>query len=466
MANTKLMYYLKDGEWLSPGRIPLQPSLQYATQWQLRAGESLTDNMPSGVPVVNITDYSTSNDLYVALEAVEDAETRAVYVNLGPRTFYINTFKVYGTNDWRGWANTRRRVMGLIGAGVDSTVIQVQPGAVNAAAGARDFILDPPSLSTDLPVCALYFSNMGTDTPLFITGIDFRGTLQTPFSVYSANAQTKFRRNHAVPSPLAWSGAVVWRAVPGSRVQFCRFQGFGFALNTAPPYEKGALSTNYCDGLIVDRTEVDGRISGDLDPARPLSSGGVMWNKSLDTTLRDVYLHHTRRSGWATNTNTGLTTEKYTGIRVRTSDIADPSDSWAGDNGRFNGSNVEEVVGVFDYQDCVFSVHASQAHVNYALPATRSNSSSPSVVPSHPVIKVRGFSTPDTDQYGGCLRIAVSRQPNSTGISPAWQKLNDMGIAASGLFDIRDSAGTQLTGVRTTSWQPSMTPQTHFVVSY
>lgn len=54
MANTKLMYYLKDGEWLSPGRIPLQPGY----------GEPPT----AGAAPLGQTDYAipSSNVIFVA----------------------------------------------------------------------------------------------------------------------------------------------------------------------------------------------------------------------------------------------------------------------------------------------------------------------------------------------------------------------------------------------------------------
>ncbi len=466
----KYTYAPSTQEWVSPGRPSLpftisEPEIYSPTNnpTKIKLTESVYDNMPAGVTVVNITDYSSSHELYEALQEVATTVSQPVYVQLEATNYTISTLVSYSTNDWRGWANSNKRVMGLIGHGPDQTFITVQPTAVSSSAGARDFVLNATNSAPVSPT-ALYFSNDGTSVPLFISGITFRGTLQTPYGVYSAASQSYFRINQTASSPLAWNGMSIWRGNANARMQYCRFQGFGFALNTAPPFECGAINSNRCTGMTFYRCEWDGRIAAEIDSSQPRASGGLMWNKESSIFVVDSWLHHTRRSGWATNTNTGSTTEAYTGTNFQLDEIANqPNDGWAGDNGGFNGSNVEVVLGTFRYNNIKMNV-AMGSHIAYAV----AYSGSPGIyqAPDHPVIIVRnGFTTNDT-LYGGCLRISVSKQPNSTGISPVWTKLNQVGIEASGFFDIQNAAGTKMTGVKYTDWNSTMTPDQYYVVRY
>jgi hypothetical protein len=198
-----------------------------------------------------------------------------------------------------------------------------------------------------------------------------------------------------------------------------------------------------------------------------------MLNKSQNVkVVQDSRMHHTRRSGFASNTNAQATagqgvanySEQYTAQRFRVDHVADPSDGFAGDNGLFNASNVEGVLGTFTYDNVYFSTAASQAHVNVAVPFLINSWQAP--LPGRPIyILKNGFKSDDTI-YGGCFRIAVPKQPNSSGINPVWTAINNQGIAGSGVFDIRNAAGVPMTGVRSTAWTSNMTPDAYFVVTY
>lgn len=474
---------------LNPTSVPTDPSawpFNTDEPWRLQAGESIYDSIPSGVPIVNASTYTSSNDIFVVLRAVEDAVTQGVYVQLDAKTYFMNSLQQYdaGVSNWIGYANNRassRKIMGLIGAqpsvgGELLTQIQAAPTMVSSTPGAAAYAIDPADLTAPVPLSAFYFTNTSSTVPLFFSGISFRGTLQTPYAVYSAAAQAKaFKRNATVASPLPWQGLALWRGMSTSRVQFCQFKGFGFALNTAPPYEKGAADSNY--GFETHyRNEYDGRIAADIDATQPLASGGLMWNKGQDVKVRDSRMHHTRRSGFATNTNAVTTVtsgvanfdEQYTASRFRVDHVASPSDGFAGDNGLFNASNVEGVLGTFTYDNTYLSTDATQAHINIAIPAVISNGSTnwTATLPGRPVFVVKnGFKSDDTI-YGGCLRIAIPKQPNSSGINPVWTAVNNQGIAGSGVFDIRNAAGDVMTGVRSTSWTSTMTPDKFFVVIY
>jgi hypothetical protein len=430
--------------------------------WQLQPGESLLDDMPAGATIVNANSYSSSTDIYTILQAVETTATGPVYVRFDAKTYYLSSFRNYGTNDWRGFTNANRRVMGLIGHASQTTVFQVSPSAISSSDGAVEYALNSTASTGPVPITTLYLSNSTVNTPLFISGITFRGTLQTPFSVYSSASQASFRKNHTVASPLPYRGIAIWAAIAGSRMQFCRFQGLGFTLNTAPPFETGALDINRDNGMVYYRNEVDGRIASEIDSSRPVAGGGIMLNKSTYSLVKDTWQHHTRRSGFATNTNTNNVNENYYVDNLQAERIADTNDSWAGDNGYFNGSNVEEVIGTFTYTNARFNV-TSGAHINWAIPYSGPNGVY--TAPDHAVIIVRGFRSDDT-QYGGCLRIAVSQRPNSTGVSPVWTRLSEVGIQASGFFDIKDENGVALTPVRHNAWNSTMTADKYYVVTY
>lgn len=465
LPGIRYSYRQSTAEWVAPGRESLPAVVEASTNWtnenlpwQMYAGESLLDDKPAGAAIVEVGDYTSSTDIYTVLTTVASSVSTGVYLRLAEDTYYINTLQSYSANSYLGYANGNRRILGLVGRGAEKTFIQASPTMISSVPDAMNYVLN--ATATPAGITGLYFSDLSASAPFFFSGITFRGTLQTPFSVYSSASQSYFRKNHGVASPLAWNGMSLWRAQPGSRFQYCRFQGFGFALNSAPPYECGVVNSNYSNGLVIYRCEIDGRIAPEIDPAQPVSSGGWMWNKELNITMQDCWEHHTRRSGWASNTNTLNTSEVYKGINFKCERIADTNDAWAGDNGFFNGSNVEGIIGTFTYTNCYLNV-TSGSHINWAVPYSGANGVYP--VPDHPVIKVRGFQTDDT-LYGGCLRIGVSKNPNSTGLSPIWNHVNTNGIANSGMFEIQDAEGNPLIGVLASAWTSSMTPDQYYVV--
>lgn len=438
--------------------------------WTVASGKSLLDNVPAGIPIYNASDYSTSTDLVTVLNAVSAGVPAAGYVRLDSKPrYYINKFQFYNgsTSSWVGWQNNlsgagNRKVMGLIGNGVLNTSICVAPGAINATANLRNFVLATTKSIGPIPIIALVFTNSQSTIPLFFSGISFDGTLQGPNGVYNTSAQAQFNINQGVASPLAWRGLQTYGARSGSRLQYSRFQAFSYALLNAPPFECGAVETNYSSGFTYEFMELDGRVAADLDPARPYASGGVMYNKDIKVMTRNSWMHHTRRSGNATNTNTGRQDEVYSFDNFQQNNIT-TTDGFAGLTSTFPGSNVEAVVGKMVYTNCYTTV-ANQAHLQLSMPY----SGSPGVyqLPARPIFYSTGFRTDDT-RYGGCMTISVPKQPNSTGISAAWQKLTDSGIAGSGLFDIRDATGKALVGVKSTSFNASVhKPTTHYVVIY
>lgn len=442
--------------------------------WRLKEGETIYDGMPTGVPVVNAADFSASTDLYIVLTAVLAGTTGDIYVQLASQTYFINTARNLGTPtnpNWIGFHNSSR-LLGLIGAGFDGsgeflTLIVASSTMVSSSPdNCRTFMLNAVK-PNPIPFSSLYFTNASSTKPLFISGISFDGTLQGPFGVYSVASQAAFSRNQGVSSPLPWKGMSIWRAVPGSKMQFCRFRGFSFALNSAPPFECGTVDTNYCN-LQTRRIELDGRIASYIDAARPRASGGFMYNKEINSSMEESWMHHTRRSGMATNTNTLLYSEQYTFKTYQSESIADidPAvDAWASDGAvpyGFNSWNVENVVGHFNITDGY--ANSNQGHINLAIAAAGFPGGT-AVLGPHSIINVNGFRTDET-LYNGCLRIGTPQRPNSTGNSPIWTALNtDFAGSCDKYFVIKDKNGNRLAPVKASLFNAALHgPATHYVL--
>lgn len=451
---------------------------------ELGPGQSFTDRMAVGTYYVLASAHSASREFRTMASAVAASGLAAAFQKTGPGTFspvstsgsvYVrlesgqynfSSLVSYGENNWLGYANGNRRVMGFIGADDESSVVYVQPGCVDnstqmSTGGAADVTARELALNattSPVPIGALYLSNTSTTTPIYIAGVTFRGSLQTPYGVLSAASQTYMKRNASAPTPLPWRGLSIWRAIAGSMIWKCKFEGFGFALNTAPPFEMGAIDTNYDNGLTIEDVYIDGM----------RWSGGLMWNKAIKTKVINSLCRNTRRSGWATNTNTGRTDEVYEAENFQVRDIANVGDDgWPSDitslPGGFNGSNVEAVMGVMRYKNVRVDV-ASGSHVAYAVPASGSPGVYP--VPDHITIDVDGWVTTDT-LYGGCFRMSTSKRPNATGDSPVWLALtDDLAGTAEQLFDIRTAAGVRLAPVRASQFNSSIhKPDSHYVLT-
>lgn len=462
------------GALVEPYTYEVPPVVRYTDTNRastLQSGESYMDNVPSGVPIINASTISTSRDIGVLLTAADSQLSQSSYIRLDGGVYWLNTLRSYGTNNWAGFLNANRRVMGLISVDSSSSIIRVSENFVASDPAAQAYVLAayPGSPGNPVPVMSLYFSNNQNSTPLFFSGITFQGQLQKPYSVYSTQTQnsTAMRNNPTAPTPLVYRGMSIWRSIQGARIQFCTFEGFGFSINTAPPFETGVVEANYDNGMVYYRNHIDGRVSASLNAARPRSSGGFMGNKTLKATFNDNYQGYTRKSGFAYNTNTGSTTETINVRNFQMEYIADVIDSFAGDNGRFPGAQLEEFLGTATYEDMyINNPGTANTHIAWAVPMHSAGDNSLVVVPrGRPVLIVKGLRTDDTT-YGGCIRIRVIKVPNRSETSPAYTILQAEGIDGSGFFDVRNYAGVKLQGVFTRQYNAAIhTPDKYFIVN-
>lgn len=459
--------------------------------WLLGPGETLLTGRSTLATLVRATDYTASRDIVVVLDTINSAATGPVHVQLESGKYFMNKMKNVqptGAPNWVGFLNGgtgdgTRKVLGMVGAGYgtdgsgnpkllteivfSATMISSTTDLAADGRTARAYALDPP-LTAPVPLTAFYFSNTSSNAPLFFSGIHFMGQLQTPFGVYGAGAQTKFRRNQTTAAPLPYDGFAIWRAQAGSRFQFCKFSGVGFTLNNAPPFEKCAVGTNYCD-ILSYKVEIDGRTDAEYDAARRRAGGGWMLNKSINEDVQHMHLHHNRRSGFAFNTNTHSTTEIVRVLNHEFTNIANigADDLWPSDvsalPGNFPDHNIEAHMGQYFITDAHINAVSNHVAVSmpfgdgaYKLPTTRT------------YMTVKNFRTDDT-AFGGLLRISTIKTPNSTGDSDVWTKLNtDFNFYTNLWFDIRRSDGFRLAPVKASQYNlnPSLyTPNTHYVMT-
>jgi len=442
--------------------------------WTLKAGESLMDNFPIGANAPVIVDYANPQNKSFAdsLGDLCQASSDPIVVRLPAGVYLIDDLSWWKTNDWRqgtGFVSSSK-FGGFIGAGADKTFIRLTPTAMQPEQ--RDYwcnVSASKSESSGNPVLVSFLrigptTALGNDMfPIFVSGVTFQGQLQQTSSY--AVSWDGSGNGIMQTGPMPYAGVSFSNLVEGSVIQYCRFQGASYAAMASPPFETASMNSNRST-YVFRRSEIDGRVASGLNGGGQVSSGGYMWNREQDVRIEDSWLHHTRRSGWATNTDTQDTTESYYAKNFQVEHIADTADANPGTGLGFNASNVEAVIGTFTYENCFLSV-STGSHINWVVPAVGGQSGNPYTLPDHAVIKVRGFRTDNTDtsktngNYGGCLVI------NATTNGPVRTQLQSGGPDASGLFDIKTTSGSQLSGVKSSSWVAGThTPDKNFVVIY
>lgn len=440
--------------------------------WRLKDDETHEDGVPVGSFFRNAALYGGAGG--GNLDTINDSIAASVpagvgvLVRLDYGVYHVTNLIDYNGDvnnpNYLGTTDKQRKILGYIGKPrlydsfgqvTNETIIQVDETMISSTPNALQHSISrvPPQLNS---ITSIYFSNTSAPAPAFWSGITFDGTLQIPYTTLTTGAQAKTNRYPGNPSPLPWNGISMWRCKAGSIFQFCRFRGFSFAITSAPPYESGTQGTNYSEGLVVRRCEVDGRIAARIDPARPKAGGGWMQNKDIDIRFYDFWEHHTRRSGNAINTNTSRTDEYAYYENFQVDDIAnmDVSDTWPSDGNSvpsgFNGWNVEGFLGSMWLINCQSNSSSGQ-HIDWEVPYSQGAGVTPT--PTHTIFHVHGFRTTDTS-YGGMLRFKVGKNPNSTGQSPVWTRINSMTIDTSGYFDVRWNVGDsgQMSGVKASQW--------------
>lgn len=421
--------------------------------WALQPGESVDDNRPLDVLVVDYDDYSQgrTRSLKQTLVAIRAAATEPYNVRLPEGTFHFTDFSfAEGRGVGRCYqdVSSTKYFSGLIGAGADKTFIVVDPEIMTSQQ------LTGVSSGTPSPISmpVIYTSNgENTGKPTFFSGITFRGNLQQQISLNGLSGT----------APAPYSGLEIVRAKSGSFVQFCRFEGFGFAAKNSPPYEAGTVGSLRANWT-MKRCEIDGRIAASIDPSRPVASGGVMVNYENKFSIIDTWLHHTRRSGFAMHGHDTIEGGNlndpgvYHCENLQTDNICNTPDSWAGSSLGFSPSNVEELRRTFTYIKPRFTAYPSvNGYAHITVGTTNGNSIAEQIIVTDPVI--------GNSDFNKCLYFNFVRVPNSRGTSPYYTLYQQSGLSALPITVTNN--GVVLNPVLDTNFNASIhTPDNSYVV--
>lgn len=383
--------------------------------WALVNGAKSTDQMIGGSIIWDAGQFTTSMDIPTILKAVDLATVGqgSGYVKVAPGNYTLNGIGLIGSNAWYGYANSSRRIAGIFSDDAASTFVTESAGMIPS--DARAYALAPTATNTPVPLQNFYFSDTPsggvTPAPFFFAGMTFQGRFQGPYGVAATSGVSL---NQSVAGPIPHRGLAFNRALAGSRIQYCRFQGFGYDLKASPPYELAGFESNYDNGLVIDHCEFDGRL-----PTGEVACGGYMVNYASKMTMTNSWIHDTRRSGFALHENQGGNGGDYSFSNNRIEHVANTSDGFAGSGLGFNASNVEEASGTLSYDNCSFALDLGY-HI--ALGTTNGG-------PVAKAINVTNF-TSLSSAYNGCLVIRIIGTPNGSGISPYETLYQSGGLSA------------------------------------
>lgn len=421
--------------------------------WMLLPGESVFDNLPAGLALLNYTDYWSAGTLSFGqtMAAARAAATSPYCVVMPAGTFHITDFSVAaGSGVGKGWqdVNSTKYFAGCIGAGGDQTFIVQDPGVMTAAqlSGVASGSPSP------VQIYSIYAGGSALSVPTFFSGITFRGNLQQSTTLSGLTGT----------APAPYNGLTLNSVQPGSMVQYCRFQGFGYAAKASPPYETPAVGSNH-SSWTLRRCEIDGRLAPEIDPTRPVASGGLMWNYETNVAVIDSELHHTRRSGWAMHdhaTSEGGNANDpgvYYARNFNVHDIADTSDASAGSALGFPCSNVEEVRNTFTYVRTIFTSNSAVGPQHITIATSGGNSMANSIAITDPIVR--------NSAYNGCLVVRFVITPNGSGTDPYYTAYQSGGFGALPITVTQN--GTTLTPVLSTSFNANAnTPANSYVVIF
>jgi len=448
--STQLYTLNGTGTWVAPGRTPVAEAWSDLNPpWQLGSGESVDDNVPAGVTIVNYDDYSAGNtrSFGATLVAARNAATGPYYVRLGPGTYHITDFSIAaGTGTGKGYqdANATKYWGGCIGAGADQTFV-----VLDASVMTSDQLSGVSTATNPVQMFGLYAGSPGLTIPTIFSGITFRGNFQQSIALNGLSGT----------APAPYNGINLSSVKTGSRVQFCRFQGFGFTAKSSPPYELGAVNSGNSDWTLY-RSEIDGRLAVEVDAGQPRASGGLMWNQEVAVRAVDSWLHHTRRSGFAMNEgesgNDNLTGTYYC-ENFQVENIADATDGYAGSALGFSPSNVEGLRNTFTYVAPRFTASAVKGPQHITIATPNGEHIANAITVSDPVIG-------NTD-YNGCLVMRYIITPNSAGTSPYYTLYLSDGLSA--MPTTVTAAGQTLTSVLSTDFNAANNnPSNSYVVIF
>ena len=428
--------------------------------WAYSTTSAFTADWPSGVTVVDI--QTGSPDFYTNLQNTVNAAGKRVVVRLGVGVYHLKSFRMIGSSGSPTYAFGFwfPNLQGLLGQGPDKTYVQMDAGSVNQAQ------LDAMSQMTSASFAPLQmgfarFDGLSSSSPVLLAGLTFRGDDQPLLTDVASDVPAY------APQPAPYNGIVIYSGSYG-KVSHVRFQASGHAMTSSPPFELACISTQK-GNVTFNNCEFDGRLSPDLDPARPRRCTTYMGNNESLATHTDCWFHHSNVSRYAVNDQNANTTGTYSLVRCKAEQITnthntDPAQNNGNSLGGYTNACLfgwESCNGTINITDCIMSVDNPYTDVSISQ-------------------DLQFTSVGSRDPQGGRLTVTRGVYRNT-----AWPTIDGyLSIrAVTGTYWYRDGFNTTMNitndaGVRkqpyiyTASWPPStatlnaagVTPDTHYIV--
>lgn len=307
----KVAYPSSGGNWRWPNkRLPLPTDTKNYDwsdsnlPWSYTSTSAWESKTPAGVPIVNIS--TASGDFWTNLNATVNAQPGRFICRLSEGDYELDQFRMIGVSGSPNYATGFwfPKLAGLIGAGPDKTFVSMKANSMSTDQlnqlqtwGSSD---GPNQLN-------MFRIDSKTTEPAFLGGITFRADWQQNLPT----AGTISGGNPPVfPQPAPHRGPTFYGETSftaQAEVWYCRFQGAGRAISSAPPFEHANIESGR--GIIrYFNCEIDGRISPEYSVNRERKCGPIMFNKEVEGSMTDCWIHHSNISRYAVNDNT-ITTD-------------------------------------------------------------------------------------------------------------------------------------------------------------
>lgn len=230
-----------------------------------------------------------------------------------------------GSNDLYAYGLWHSRLAGFVSLhGPDKTHIRLKAGAISQAQ--LDLMATLPK-STFSPMALGVIRLDGVASAgnrLLLGGIDFCAEDQGPITAVHSEMTDNNPAGEVpvfTPQPAPHNGLVVY---PESTTYMsnCRFRGFGRAVVPQPPFECSNFSTQY-GYTYIRKTEFDGRLAFEVDPATPRRCNPIMLNNEYYHELVDVHIHDGNISRYAANDQNRDTNSTYILRRFKAERLSD-----------------------------------------------------------------------------------------------------------------------------------------------
>lgn len=327
--------------------------------WAAGTTEAIvTASWPKGLLIVDLP--TTGGTFAQRMDAACSAAPGPCVVRLPPGVHHLTKFRLAGRSGRQDFAfgYFHPKWLGWVGSGAASTIVQMDAGSVSAAQLAHLSTMTAASFDpSELSVALMQPTDAST---VYLGGITIRAADQ-PFLVKVAPDLAA--KGIITPQPAPHGGIMVG---PGKRAVFSyvRFAGASRAMYAAPPFEHGAVSTQYSPSILLDHCEIDGRRAPELDAKQPYRGGLVMGNNDWRWELRDCWLHHCNVSRIAVNDENRETHGTYRFVRTKVNNVGNRNIDPKLNGGKPLGgatsavvAGFESVSGVVEFIDCDFDVN-------------------------------------------------------------------------------------------------------------